>query len=355
MPQTGDGQRVDTLTTLLTAITGRRYGLPQQNHPSDVLAEAYIDVLERRLHRANARVWRYSDDFRIATDSWSDALATVDLLEREVRRIGLTLNDSKTVIRRGDTYEASLKRREVLLKQVADEADLDLTGVRLARGYDQGNDDEPEQDPVTSAALRKLVARWAAHDDNTGHANILTQLMPTVLSRLSVDSDADVVLPACMEMLRTDQALTPAVATYLLRATVANESKVLAAFDGLLSRNPYLTPWQAAWLTPVLVRSQSFATAAGGQARSNWLRSVWEDGRAPEPVRAAVASGLARHRLVTADDQLGAYERFSQTSRPALAAAVGLTGLRANSGKARSVTANDQLSALMFTWGKSMA
>src|SRR5665811_1209842 len=109
--QTGDGQRVDTLTTLLTAITGRRYGLPQQNHPSDVLAEAYIDVLERRLHRANARVWRYSDDFRIATDSWSDALATVDLLEREVRRIGLTLNDPKTVIRRGDTYEASLKRR----------------------------------------------------------------------------------------------------------------------------------------------------------------------------------------------------------------------------------------------------
>src|SRR5665647_3530076 len=52
--QTGDGQRVDTLTTLRTAVTGRRYGLPQQNHPSDVLAEAYIDVLERRLHRANA-------------------------------------------------------------------------------------------------------------------------------------------------------------------------------------------------------------------------------------------------------------------------------------------------------------
>jgi hypothetical protein len=39
-------------------------------------------------------------------------MATVDLLEREVRRIGLTLNDSKTVIRRGDTYEASLKRRK---------------------------------------------------------------------------------------------------------------------------------------------------------------------------------------------------------------------------------------------------
>ena len=38
-------------------------------------------------------------------------MATVDLRECEVRRIGLTLNDPKTVIRRGDTYEASLKRR----------------------------------------------------------------------------------------------------------------------------------------------------------------------------------------------------------------------------------------------------
>jgi len=131
--QTGDGQRVDTLTTLLTAITGRRYGLPQQNHPSDVLAEAYIDVLERRLHRANARVWRYSDDFRIATDSWSDALATVDLLEREVRRIGLTLNDSKTVIRRGDTYEASLKRRNDSPGESVDEKRIRILGTGRTR------------------------------------------------------------------------------------------------------------------------------------------------------------------------------------------------------------------------------
>jgi hypothetical protein len=37
-------------------------------------------------------------------------MATVDLREGEVRRIGLALNDPKTVIRRGDTYEVSLKR-----------------------------------------------------------------------------------------------------------------------------------------------------------------------------------------------------------------------------------------------------
>ena len=39
-------------------------------------------------------------------------MATVDLRECEVRRIGLALNDPKTVIRRGDTYEVSLKRRK---------------------------------------------------------------------------------------------------------------------------------------------------------------------------------------------------------------------------------------------------
>jgi hypothetical protein len=68
-----------------------------QRATSDLAREPHEGAI-----RSDARVWRYSDDFRIATDSWSDALAAVDLLEREVRRIGLTLNDSNTVIRRGE-------------------------------------------------------------------------------------------------------------------------------------------------------------------------------------------------------------------------------------------------------------
>lgn len=354
--QTGDGGRIEALMALLTAVTGRRFGLPQQNYVSDVLAEAYIDVLERRLHRADIRVWRYSDDFRIVTDSWSDALAAVDLLEKEMRRIGLTLNDSKTVIRRGETYQDLLDRRAKLLAEVADEAELDLTHVHLARGYDPAQDDTLETDQVTTAALLKLVDRWVAQDRGGAESShILTQLMPLALSNLPGGLEADRVLAACMSMLRTEQSLTPAVSGYLLRATDDDEGMVLAAFDALLALNPYLTPWQAAWLTPALARCEQFASGERGEVRATWLRCVWDDDRAPEPVRAAVASGLARHKQVSVDDLLRAYERFSQTSRPALARAIGLTGVRATSGKARSVTANDQLSKWMFDWGKAMA
>lgn len=352
--QTGEGARVDALLNLLTVVTGRRFGLPQQNTASDVVAEAYIDVLERRLHRAEMQVWRYNDDFRIVTDSWSQALAAVDRLENEARRLGLTLNDSKTVIRRGETYQSSLEARDELLREVGEEAQLDLTAVHLGRGYDPDEVDL-EQDDVATAALMKLLGRWAEHDDDVRRSSILSQLMPFTLSHLPADVESPTVLAACMKMLRTEQALTPAVTGYLLRSTDTDEGTVLTAFDDLLALNPYLTPWQAAWVTPALSRCLGFASGPGGQARADWLRSIWTDGRAAEPMRAAVASGLARHRVVSVDELLAAFETFSQTSRPALAAAIGLTGVRANSGKARSVKANDQLSSWMFDFGKSLA
>lgn len=72
-------------------------------------------------------------------------------------------------------------------------------------------------------------------------------------------------------------------------------------------------------------------------------------------MRAAVSSGLARHKVVSVEELLAAFETFSQTSRPALAAAIGLTGVPANSGKARSVKANHQLSSWMFDFGRSLA
>jgi len=40
--------------------------------------------------------------------SWSEALGAVDRLESEARRPGLALDDSKTVIRKRETYEEGL-------------------------------------------------------------------------------------------------------------------------------------------------------------------------------------------------------------------------------------------------------
>ena len=94
-----------------------------------MLAEAYLSIVERQLLRLGLAVWRYNDDFRIAVDSWSDALNAVDALERECRAIGLALNDLKTVIRKGATYKKTLGRRVKVLQEISDEVELDLTDV----------------------------------------------------------------------------------------------------------------------------------------------------------------------------------------------------------------------------------
>ena len=74
LARTGDSDGVEALTDLLAGLMGRSYGLPQQSGTSDVLAEAYLSVVERRLLRQGLTVWRYNDDFRVAVDGWSDVL-----------------------------------------------------------------------------------------------------------------------------------------------------------------------------------------------------------------------------------------------------------------------------------------
>jgi RNA-directed DNA polymerase len=350
---TGDSSNVDTLVELLTNVTGRRFGIPQQSAPSDVLAEAYIDVLERRLIRANVSVFRYSDDFRITAASWSDALAAVDLLEREARRLGLALNDSKTVIRKRDTYSTSVARREQIRNEIAEEAELDLTGIDFDSPYGP-TIIEPDQDDVRMHAFLKILQRWRVNSDDGAHQHALVQLLPTALSNLGLSPGTDKeIVETCMGILRTEQSLTPSVAQYLERVASANEPVVLAALDGLLATNPYLTPWQASWLAPALSQMPALASGSAGVQRAAWLRSVWDDGRAPEPVRAAIAPTLARHKIATVEELLNAYDVMSETSRPALAAALGTTGLDPTSARARALTDEDDLIRWQFEWGAS--
>ena len=348
--KTGDAARVDTLIELLSHITGRRFGIPQQCAPSDVIAETHIAVLERRL------VWRYNDDFRITADSWSNALAAVDLLDREARRLGLALNDAKTVIRKRETYQTAVGRREQIRQEIAEEAELDLAGMDLGAGYD-ATVITPAPDDLRTHGFLKILQRWREHQDaDPAIVQTLVQLLPTALAYLSVslDTNSD-LLETCSDLLRTEQALTPSVALYLGNVRDEGQSQALAAFGRLLDSNPYLTPWQVSWLAPALSRMPALVTGSDGPARAAWLRAVWDDPRSPEPVRAAIAQTLARHKIAKAPELLDVYDQMSETSRPAIAAALGTTGLDPNSKQARALTGDDDLIRWQFEWGSGMA
>lgn len=348
--RTGDATRVDLLIELLSKVTGRRYSLPQQNSSSDWLANAYIDVLERRLIRRGLQVWRYNDDFRVAVASWSDALAAIDLLDREARSIGLALNDAKTVIRKRATYEATINRREAIRREIAEAAELDLTDV-FATPYDEIQI-EPDPKDVQVAAATRVLQRWARHEESDPMVEgTLVQLIPYALANLSASSPTNETLRTCMELLRTEQTVTPAVAQYLTNVRDDDQDQVLASFTDFLDDNPYITPWQAAWLAPPMGGMSKFTAGQAGEGRGAWLRSVWDDARAPEPVLTAVAEALARHKLLDSDELLQAYDAMSETSRPAIAAAIGVAGLSQHSMQGKALAAEDDLIRWLYEWG----
>ncbi len=344
LARTGDSDGVEALTDLLAGLMGRSYGLPQQSGTSDVLAEAYLSVVERRLLRQGLTVWRYNDDFRVAVDGWSDALNAVDALERECRSMGLALNDLKTVIRKGETYKQVLGRRAEVMQEISGEVEVDLTDIVMGPYDDDVQVVKPEKNDVEVGAARQIVAEWAtlqdkmlAPDPEVGLTSeekdkraALTDLLRWALPTLELEATDGGVLEACSQILRTEQTLTPYVARYVEKSRDAG--KTVAWFETFLAGNPYLTPWQAWWIAPSL-RALMGSYAAGSRQR-DWLQLVWQDPACPEPVKAGIAFTVAQKGMSHVSDLLKVYEAMTDTGRPFIARAVGAIATTTDAGAA---------------------
>src|SRR6185503_12474955 len=90
-------------------------------------AEAFLARLQRALVRRGVTVERYNDDFRFTCANWSEVIRTLEVLEEETRLVGLTVNDLKTVTWGRGRYANQLDLADTLRKEIAEEAELDLT------------------------------------------------------------------------------------------------------------------------------------------------------------------------------------------------------------------------------------
>ncbi len=78
--------------------TGWSKGIPVGNNGSRILAEGFLIGLDRRLKRKNINFIRYVDDFRIFTETPAEAQKALEILNFELDRIGLALNDNKLAL-----------------------------------------------------------------------------------------------------------------------------------------------------------------------------------------------------------------------------------------------------------------
>ena len=357
--QGGNYQIVSTLIELLRETSGRSYGLPQQSASSDVLAEVFLDKLERALVRRGLTIGRYNDDFRINCDSWSNVVRSIEILSEEARRSGLILNDSKMFTWSKAAYRRHLDETESLRAQIASEAELDLESFDVDEygGIDGwvGNDIED----IESLTSIRILERWehvggrgrVPESDRAVHRALL-QLLPLAFAGLGAAGEYDPrAISIAMQMLRYEQTMTPYVARYLLACD--DGYSVLWAFDNLLDQDAYLTGWQTWWLQQPLARFADFASGTDGLRRAQWVRDAFTSAERSPVLRAQAAMTLARHNLTDAEELLGVYNRSSPVTRPVVVSAMGL--LKPSKEIRRARTGDSQLDRWIFDWANRNA
>ncbi len=327
LAKTGDGAAVSAIVDLLHEVTGKRYGLPQQSGSSDILAEAFLNRLERACVRSGVRLSRYNDDFRINCDSWSDVIRSIEKLTDEARNLGLILNDAKLRTWGRATYQESLESSDNLRNEIAEEAELELTEFEFEYGGDV-TVIEPDSDDIQLLTAIRILDKWQAlagdgrvvEEDRPTYQAVLN-LLPIALAALSaVPVDAPGAISICMQLLRYEQTMTPRVCDFL--STRANKATLLDEFDSLISAGAYLTGWQAWWLQQPLAAIATLNDAPIGP-RAAWLSDLFTTGESSPIIRANIALTMARHGLVTVEELLPIYDRSSPIVRPIIVAAIG--------------------------------
>lgn len=341
--QTGEEPAVDALIGLLRALMGRGMGIPQIHPVSDVLGDTYLDPVRRSLLREGLAVWRYADDFRIASASLGQARRALESCAAAVRERGLVLNERKTLTYRRKTYEDSLDRfrraEQELFSNDDDNGDDGDDGGDLALlddSYADGDDDDTpdghdgpttlgaapldaavDDDEVTAghddvedpeapgsaldtalAVRRTEAARRAWHlwieeeedeqQQSTESAAITQSLVGRALPALGAAGDNE-PLKNLSQLLRYEPALTPQIAAYLTRyaATSATANRFAARALGRVARNDLISPWQTLWLA----HSAGLLNPARGDDLAEWLIELVHDGRDALAATAGAALG----------------------------------------------------------------
>jgi RNA-directed DNA polymerase len=357
--QTGGHEVVETLVALLAQCGRRRYGLPQQSRPSDVLAESFLARLERALVRRRLTVDRYNDDFRFTCATWSDVIRSLEVFDEEARAVGLTVNEHKTFPWKRASYEAHLDAAEKLRLDIAEEAKLDLTQSDNDPYSGEPTTLAPEAEDVDLLSAVRVLERWkvvagrgrVAARRGAEYVAVL-DLLPVALKRLEAERGSpEDVMEHCRGLLRYERTLTPAVASYLLSRL--DEEPVLDMFDAMRRGRTYVNGWQTWWLQKPVARLEGFSKGQRANGRLSWARRAFTSAEHSPVLRAEAARTLARHGQIEVDELMGVYDRSSDIVRPVLAAAIALR--KPNADVRKAVVGDNKLNEWSYDWSAQFA
>lgn len=319
-----DFELIQALIELLAEVQGRNYGIPQVFEASDMLSELYADRIERELLRAGLAVWRFNDDFRIACDTYSDALTAIERLDAAARQVGLVLSDNKTVtvgIWRYmlDAFDLSpsnageilnVDNVEDLIGDYTDdfgEEDANEALAVIRRAQVRTTDVDPPVEENQWIKLRDLRS-----DD--------VRLLRRAVNGMIIAGDARAV-PDVVRLAIYAPSLTPNLMRYLrtIGETLEPEAaawKDLGASVDQLASDVALNAWQCLWLVDIVRELSLLDEALHGRSvvrpRVAWIDGLRRDTR-NEALRAVAIRALAAHGILPLTTVIESAERTTDS------------------------------------------
>lgn len=292
----GDFEAIDCLSSLLMEMQGRAYGLPQLLDPSDRLSEVYVDAVERDMLRRGWPTWRYNDDFRVAVNSFTDALAAIEDLAVAARTVGLALNDLKTTTPSFITYafeNFDLRSTDELPEEVGVD-----TAENLVGDYTETLDD----DDYNWAVDLIMAAHTPEVKDNNGSDQCGINLgrltgdefrrLRRAINRITRARDS-VAISQMTKISIYVPSLTPSAMRYLMAA--GDQDKAAAAeVLSVLTQRASLSDWQRVWLTRTIDALELHKPGAPGDSSAmlSWISKLTQ-GRYSSAVLAEATLTLA--------------------------------------------------------------
>ncbi len=314
---------IEALVELLAEVQGKSYGLPQQLYASDVLSEIYADRVERELLRQGFAVWRFNDDFRVACDSYAQALAAIEALDQAARRVGLVLAENKTVtvslfryVMDAFNLEPSAAGQALELDDVEDmvgdytddfgEEDADSAIAVLQRAQVRPDDVTPKLSSGDWIELRGLRAEDV-------------RLLKRAINGLVVAADSRAIGDV-VRLATYAPSLMPNLMRYLQSVGTALSdddeawSALIRAVDGL-AHDVSLNAWQQLWLVEVIhsldLLGKAESEGAGIEDRVTWVSDLRRD-TASAPLRAAATQALAQAGRIGINEIIASAEQDSE-------------------------------------------
>lgn len=332
---TGETGIASRTVELLGLVQPKDFGLPQLHAASDLLSEIYIAAPTREFVRAGFRVARYNDDFRISVNSYSEARTAIELLTSVLERWHLTLNPSKTMILKRETYDTWRKRPEQLKTEIAEQNSVDPDAADMFFG---GMYHDPVDNDLFTDATKRESARLAAygglslwHKERStpttklrGRINLgIARSALEVLGAMVEPADADKVA----DLWHQEPHASDSIGRYLARIARHHESEFNETIQMIFAGQRWSNPWQSHWLLYALAERCS-------SEAEEWVRT--QSRSTSGSVRAAAVLVLANNALVDLGQVAEAYNRAGDQDRPLLAAAASRS---AENSKARKLGA----------------